>query len=102
MTRQEFDTWITEHYGELIAVAKRRGARSPQDVVQQAAVAMYSTQGYLRFDRPWTWAVGQVRGALSTERLSGSRRGRLARAATDVVRAADSSHRRKRPAPRAE
>lgn len=102
MTRQEFDVWIEQHYTDLLKVAKKRGAASAQDVVQTAVAAMYGTEGYLRFEHPWTWAVGQVRGALATERLSGSRRDRLQTETKRIAKTADSSHGWKRPAPRAE
>lgn len=106
MTRQEFDGWIEQHYTELLAVAKRRDQKDPEDVLQQAVAGMLASEALPRIGAPgemgaWPWAVGFVRGAATHNRRAITRRNTL-KAETKKIHRAGSSLGWKRPAPRAE
>jgi hypothetical protein len=106
VTRQEFDTWIEQHYTELLAVAKRRDQQEPEDVLQQAVAGMLASEALPRIGQPdemgvWPWAVGFVRGTAAHARLASTRRNAL-KAETKKIHQAGSSLGRKQPAPRAE
>lgn len=73
MTREEFDTWIEQHYGELLSVAKAHGARDPEDVVQTAVVRMLEHGGYANTKQPWTWACLYVRGEEHNQKRAAQR-----------------------------
>jgi DNA-directed RNA polymerase specialized sigma24 family protein len=101
MTRAEFDGWIEQHYGELLAVAKRRDRIEPEDVLQAAVTRVVATESFTRTDAPWPWMVEAIRSAAKDARRSGERRQSLGREFKKVSRAG-LSHGWKRPAPRAE
>jgi DNA-directed RNA polymerase specialized sigma24 family protein len=103
MTKAEFDTWIGEHYGELVAVAKRR-SQTDEDAAEavQNAIAQTLASGRLAGVRsPWTWMVNAVRGTAANIRRGNAR---TAAARTDFKRATRAGLHQgwKRPAPRAE
>lgn len=89
MTMAEFDTWIEQHYGELLAVAKTLvRPQDAEDVVQNAVASMYtsplldlSVRLHVNEDERraglrsvWAWARGVVRGMASHSRRSGTNR----------------------------
>lgn len=105
MTRAEFDNWIEQHYGELLAVAKRRGGS--EDTVQSAVLRVLSTQSYSRIvgSSAWTWMVGAVRSVAADQRDSSTSQQRLRgefKTVQRTIHRASVSHGWKRPAPRAE
>lgn len=101
MTREEFDTWITQHYGELLAVAKARGAGD--DALQTALLSALANETYLRCrpDAAWTWFANAVRGCAKNERRGNARR-HANRVEFKRVQGAGLYQGWKRPAPRAE
>ena len=88
MTRPEFDAWVEQHYGELLAVAVRRTDCEPEDIVQAAVAGMLASRVLkrIRLDNKdldptvlsvWPWAVYRIRSALSNRRQAGRRRARV-------------------------
>lgn len=79
MTRDEFNAWLEQHYGELLAVAKRRVKADPEDALQAALARV--TEHLDQFDetkgRLWTWVVNAIRSTADTARQSASRVKRL-------------------------
>lgn len=73
MTRAEFDKWITKHYGELLAVARRLVNRDPEDIVQQAVLRVVSARSYTRAKAIWTFMVNNIRSAASNARRGDAR-----------------------------
>ena len=96
MTRTDFDQWISQHYGELTAVA-RRLVDNPEDAVEvvHAAVAQvldeqtiscvvetpsglaYREGTRCRLDEvthPWSWMVNAIRGTAKDRRISNQRK----------------------------
>jgi DNA-directed RNA polymerase specialized sigma24 family protein len=104
MTRQEFDTWIEQHYGELYAVARRRtnSDETAAEALQSAVAGAYANETYLRLQhKPWTYFANAVRGYAAATRR-GEARARAASRAVQAQARAGFSLGRKRPAPRAE
>lgn len=86
MTMSEFEQWIEQKYGDLLAVARRRVRKEDaSDVLQSAVLRMWNSPDLdLRValhatpERPlavWPWAVGIVRSEASTKRRSARRNG---------------------------
>jgi len=76
MSPQEFSAWLDEHYGELVAVA-RRLVNNPEDAAEvvNAAVARVLSNGRLGEVRsPWSWLVGAVRSQAEHSRRSTKRK----------------------------
>lgn len=76
MTRKAFDLWIEQHYGELVAVA-RRLVNNPEDateVVHDAVAASVGNGNLSKVRAPWTWMVNAVRGKAKDRRVSDTRR----------------------------
>ena len=76
MTRTDFDQWISQHYGELTAVA-RRLVDNPEDApeIVNDAVATTLANGHLPgVTHPWTWMVNAVRGKAKDRRVSNQRK----------------------------
>ena len=109
MTREEFDTWIENHYGELIAVARRRGYRDARGTVHAAIAGMLASPSLagVQLHRPegqavmavWPWAVNFLRGTAQHAHRGASRdRARMAEAKNIAL--AGSFHGRKRTSPK--
>jgi hypothetical protein len=89
MTMAEFETWVEQHYGELLAVAKTLVKRDPEDVLHTAVLGMWNSPDLdLRVrlhttaeERSaglvsiWPWAKNRVRGAASHAHTSTRRNG---------------------------
>lgn len=82
MNREQFDVWVTAHYTELLAVA-RRHTRNPDDAEQDAqevvrrmlscnvgspATVVEDTPRSEFPDQPWTWATFMLRGVRDDRR----------------------------------
>lgn len=100
MTRPEFDTWIEQHYGELLAVARRRSS-DPEAAVQDAVVTFLANRELAEITQPWTYLVNAIRSTSMVVRRSSQRDQALRRGLKNDSRAGHSLG-RKRPAPRAE
>ena len=77
MSPEQFESWLNEHYGELVAVA-RRLVNNPEDAAEvvNAAVAQTLSNGRLaEIKTPWSWMVGAVRGTAANARRSQRRAG---------------------------
>ncbi len=94
MTRPEFDTWIEQHYTELLKVARRRvnSDDDAADVLHQAVASAISTGAYEKTGGigAWPWAVSQVRGFATAARRTNARQGELKRAKKILHRAGSS------------
>lgn len=101
MTRAEFDGWLEQHHGELLAVAKRRTEEGAEDVVQEAVATFLTHRDLPAIDHPWTYLVNAVRSVAGNRRRSVARAKAAARDLRVLTRA-EHSHGRRRPAPRAE
>ena len=103
MTREEFDVWIEQHYGELLAVAKRRtnSDDDAMDVLHSAIAGALANETYVNVQAPWTFFVNAVRGYADAKRKSDNSNKRL-RSEVKIIHRASFSHGRKPPAPRAE
>jgi DNA-directed RNA polymerase specialized sigma24 family protein len=103
VTTQEFESWIEQHYTELLAVAKRRDRKEPEDVLHAALARV--TENLDKFDSTkgalWTWCVNAIRSCAADTRDSRSSRARLGQE-QKILRRASVSLGRKQPAPRAE
>lgn len=79
MLRENFDQWVTAHYDELIAVA-RRLVNNPEDAAEAVheAVAQTLANGRLEsIENPWTWTVNAVRGTAANFRRAEKRQAAL-------------------------
>ncbi len=72
VTNEEFGQWVEQHYTELLAVAKQRISRDPEDALQAALARV--TENLPSFDetkgKPWTWVVNAIRSSASNARVS--------------------------------
>lgn len=99
LTREEFETWITTHYSELLSVAIAKRYQDPEDVVQAAVVRMLRNPTIPQF--PWTWAVNALRNVAHNNHRSARRRTGLAKKLKKDSRAGVYIRgRRKNPIPR--
>jgi DNA-directed RNA polymerase specialized sigma24 family protein len=96
MQREEFDTWLEEHYDDLWRVARARvnSAADASDVVQTAILTIYRTRLYEASVKPWTRVALTVRGTASNFRRS---EWRTLRALEKVAHAAGASTKWKGP-----
>jgi DNA-directed RNA polymerase specialized sigma24 family protein len=106
VTRVEFDTWIEQHYSELLKVARKRVNTDDEalEVVQAAVATMLTNQFFLTSEKPWTYATKAVRSYARDHREV---RGNLKTARKQLrieekISRSTLSHGWKRPAPRAE
>lgn len=85
MNREQFDLWVTEHYADLVSVARARtrNADDAEQDVQEALRRMLSANpvGRAPADRedtprsefpnqPWTWAVLNIRTSAKERRAA--------------------------------
>ena len=105
MTTQEFESWIGQHYTELLKVARRRtnSDDDAQDALQAGLAAMLGSPQlqHISPDLAWPQAVKFVTGAAFNDRRSDQRKKALARESKNLSRAGGFQG-WKRPAPRAE
>ncbi len=103
MTRPEFDTWIEQHYTDMLKVARRRvnDAEQARDAVQHAIASALESGGYARREAIWPWMVLKVRDGAKLQRRSAARFGALRTLVRRSSRAGLSQG-WKRPAPRAD
>jgi len=75
MDRAEFDKWITDHYQDLMAVARKRvGVEDAEDAVQAALLRALETDNYTRCKTdPLVWIMQAVKSAASNARRSRER-----------------------------
>lgn len=101
MTRGEFDVWIEQHYGELLAVAKERVKWDAEDALQSAVAGMLASSTFA--DTPialaWPWAVAFIRYNARNMRVSEQRRRGFIRDAKIILPAAPIQGGRTKPAP---
>jgi DNA-directed RNA polymerase specialized sigma24 family protein len=105
VTRAEFDAWITEHYGELFAVARRRTNNDADaaDAVQNAVLRTLANGKLAGVRRPWTWMVNALRSTTEHLRRGGDRTDAALRGLKAEARTHAGVYQgRRRPAPRAE
>lgn len=90
MTRDEFETWIEQHYKQLGAVAKRRVRQDYEDVLQRAVLAMLSRPELAKRTPAtiWPWAVEVVRESAKDARVSVQRQKALRGEAKKILPAA--------------
>lgn len=103
MDKQQFEQWLEQHMGELLAVAKRltNSEQDAQDAVQAAVVQALGNGKLTQVKAPWTWMVNAVRGTASNIRRGNERADAAKREVRRVLRAGLYQG-RKRLAPRAE
>jgi DNA-directed RNA polymerase specialized sigma24 family protein len=99
VTRSEFDVWIEQHYGELLAVAKKKG--DGEDAVQAAVLSALETRNYERCHpgAAWTWFSNAVRGKAKDQRVSETRTRRAKQELKKITGAALYQGGRTKPAP---
>lgn len=64
VTTEEFGTWVEKHYGDMLAVARRRIDFDPEDIVQSALEAMLKSPTLAKVKESkepgvlgvWVWA----------------------------------------------
>ena len=109
MTRPEFDAWVEQHYGDLLAVAVRLTDCEPEDIVQAAVARMLKSQALANVvDDPnakgqmgvWPWAVGCLRSTFSNRRTVGWRRTRVEKEVQAVASLGERGNLRTPPRPK--
>ena len=88
MTRGEFETWLTGHYGDLLAVARRLVRTDAEDVVQQTVAMVLANQDLSKVRAPWTWFLNSLRGVAGNNRRSATRK--MGENYPDSIRSEDS------------
>ena len=88
MERSELEQWIEQHYGELLAVAKRKHKRAPEDLLQNAVAGMLASQKSPALQLAWPWAVSWLRGRAQHMRTSDNRQRALKSEAKNIHQAA--------------
>lgn len=98
MTRSEFDTWIEQHYDDLLKVARRRtnNDEDAADVVHNAVAGAIEGGWYAATDKPWTRMALALRSYASRRRETEQRHADIRRAAK-VIQATRASLGWKRP-----
>lgn len=89
MNREQFDVWVTEHYTELLAVARRRtrNADDAEQDVQDAVRRMLTmnppgpvpaeredTTRQIFPDKPWSWSLSMLAAVTTDRRASDKNR----------------------------
>lgn len=99
----EFESWIEEHYGELLAVARNRvnGTNGEaEDVLHSAVMGMVVSPELVKrtTGRMWPWAVEVVRAHAAVSRRGSERRQAL-KGEAKIVALAGLLPKWKRPVP---